>query len=161
MLQLFLLGLHLKDHNKEFSFPNMEALEIQELKEFTESHRKNLLKVLRTRASSTSAHNIKYLRIPRALVGRDKCFQEQLEQYVSSLVLTEKYVYLPISSYLFQTAQLDDIGKARMNSNKDIMRDRKKLGDFRMVFWHIFSTERARGRGRIFRHLKAHLGHKR
>ena len=47
----------------------------------------HVLETLRIRTSNRSTCSIKYLRIPRYLVGRDEQLQEKLEALVPNLIL--------------------------------------------------------------------------
>lgn len=77
--------LHEPGHDGKLRFSNLENLEIHKC-EIWENVQTDLFNALHGQAKDTSARNIRYLRVPRSLVKKDK--QYRLEEYVPSLVLT-------------------------------------------------------------------------
>lgn len=83
----------LYDRKKDgrLAFPIMNQLELGHIQDSTEGGmlqlRDHILQTVRIRSIDPDIHRVGYLRIPREVVVADPRFQEEIEQYVPSLVL--------------------------------------------------------------------------
>ena len=84
--------LYERERDGNLAFPKMDRMELRDAQDLTENHilllQIRLLQTVRIRFEDPTTRRIGHLCIPRNIVTNSQ-FQEELERYVPSLVLSE------------------------------------------------------------------------